>query len=871
MPEALRSLQWSDFSGADSFESCVAKLDATLRRDPDWLADHAQLAVSVTDWDMRGRHWYSLLHGADIKKAEQWLAQANETRPLPTALQTEYVHASRRFSTRWKVIASGATIALLIIIVATIMLRQRSVREAQARDLAARAVQLRNGDQSALPASTLMLVEAIRELADVGVRSPDIEAMLRSGTGMLLRPLGAGTHPNGTGGMAAAPDGKRIATFAFGLNADVSAVWEGQTDNTVLIWDVPSDTPAAVLAHEAPVGAAAFIGNDLIVTGTIAGSINFWNLNQVRSGLATPFAKYNERGIVTSVAASGSHTIAVTANSSGKVCGWDARTGARLWERSASSGDGRIVVALSPDGNLAASGNQDGQVQVWAVKDGSPLRSMKHTSGGSITVLVFSPGSNQLASGDDEGEMHVWSPTTASDQFAFSHRGAVREIAYSSAKAKSSFISTVSSDGSLRVIDPLAFRPWQITEFRFDYALWRLALDPDGHLAAIARGDGFVDLWDREQGRVVGRLNIPSGNVATGLAFLPGNVLAVVDGGQGVQFAEVTAGRESDVLNTSEKVDQLAISGSGLLLASNYAGSGNALDLSGTTAKPSLLQLSSFTQVAFSPAGDRLALIDESVKMLRIVALPDAQEITSWPIPDNIGALAWHPTQGMVAVAKRDGGVWLYDSIAGREIAHAATGGKSLSFSQSGAQIAIVVPNEGLRIWDWGSGTEPWMPVGTGDVIAAVFSPGEMLLMASKDRMVRVTRMPPSAKEVSPLQQIWEAEFCPGDKHLTVSPDGTLMAIACEDGRVRVWSARTGAIASDLFYPSKPEALAFAVDSRILIVGGNIGMRGFLVSGGDIVAEACRRLQRNFSQAEWLRYVGAGRCRPICAGRLGCE
>lgn len=871
MPEALRSVQWCDFSGAESFEDCVTKLEATLRRDYEWLADHTRFAVSAADWDMRGRPWYSLLHGADIKIAEQWLIQANDTRPPPTALQTAYVHASRRFSARWKQTAAGAVMVFLIITVATIMLRQRSVREAEARDLATRAVQLRNGDQAALPVSTLMLVEAVRELSDVGVRSPDIEAMLRTGTSMLLRPLGEGIHPNGTGGMAVAPDGKLIATFAFGFNADVEAGWDGRTDNTVRVWDVPSNTPASVLAHESPVGAAAFTGNGRLVTGTISGSIEFWNLDEAHSGGATLVAKHDEGNVITSIAGSVSHEIAVTADNSGRVGAWDAATGTRLWRRIASSGSGRIVVALSPDGKLAASGDQDGRVQVWSVNDGNPLLLKQHASRGSITALAFSPGSNQIASGDDKGEMHVWSPTDGSDLFAVLHRGAVTEIAYASAEAKSPFIATVSVDGSLRLIDPIAFGPWRITEFRFDYALWHLAIDPNGHLAAVARGDGFVDLWGREEGRVVGRMHISSRNVATGLAFLPGDVLAVVDGGQGVQFAEVTAGRDSNIINTTENVKQLAVSGSGLLLASDFAGNGRAWDLSGTTAKPSSLQLSSFTDVAFSPTGDRVALIDEPAKMLRIVALASGSDIAHWSIPENIGAVAWGPKQEVVAVAKRDGGTWLYDPNTAREITHTATGGRLLSFSPDGSLIAIVVPNEGLRIWDWNSGTEPWMPIGTGDVITAAFSSPEVLLMASKDRVVRATRIPSSAKEVNPLQQIWAAEFCPDDKHLAVSSDGTLLAIACEDGRIRVWSGRTGVIASDLLYLGKPEALALTSEGRLLIVGGNNGLRSFLVSGDDLVAEACLRLQRNFSQAEWVRYVGAGRCRPICPGRPGCD
>jgi len=873
MPEALRSLQWCDFSGTHSFEEGVLKLDAALKHDPEWLAEHARLAGNAADWDTRGKPWYSLLQGKEIRIAERWLAQANETRPDPTALQLDYVQASRRFSRRWKLSAAVIGLVLVFSIVATLVLRQRSVREAQARDLAAHAVQLRESEQAALPASTLMLIEAVQELSALGVRSPDIEAMLRTGTNMLLRPLAIGVHPNGVGGMAVSPDGKLIATFAFGTNVELV---EGQVDNSVRLWNVPSDVPMVVLPHHAPVMAAAFAGDHRLLTGTVDGSIAFWNLELVRSAAPTPLGQYDEGGAVLSIATSPTQTIAVTAaipvmgKGSGKLCGWESVSGTRVWCRPISSAGGKVLIVLAPDGHTVATGDEKGTIQIWTAGDGRPIRSMQHPSKGGITALAFSPGSNQIASGDEKGEMHVWSLADGRDQFAVSHRNQVSGIAYSPSQSASTFIATVSLDGSLRLIDPSAFGPWTITEYRFDYALWNLAIDPTGRLISVARGDGFVDLWNRDEERTVGRMNISTGNVATGLAFVPENILAVVDGGQGVSFAQVVAQDDVDISNATESADNVALSPAGLLLASDFYGKGRAWDLSGNTGKPSQLQLSSFTHAAFSPRGNRVAVIDENANFLRVLGLPSGSEIAHWRVPGNIGGVAWSPNRDLVAFAKRDGGLWVYDPNSQSNLALTETGGSLPSFSPDSSQIAVVVPNQGLRIWDWNSKTEPWMPDGTSNVISAVFTSKGVLLLADNDRVVRAARIT-STKSGAPLQQVWSAEFCAGDKHVIASPDGLFAAVFCDDGRIRVWSAASGAIVSDLHYSGKAKAAVFSWDSRLLVAGGDNGLRAFVISGTDLIAEACRRVSRNLSQAEWARYIGNGRCRPICAGKSGCD
>jgi hypothetical protein len=95
-----------------------------------------------------------------------------------------------------------------------------------------------------------------------------------------------------------------------------------------------------------------------------------------------------------------------------------------------------------------------------------------------------------------------------------------------------------------------------------------------------------------------------------------------------------------------------------------------------------------------------------------------------------------------------------------------------------------------------------------------------------------------------------------------LSRDGSLAATGCEDGRIRLFAVVTGVAISELRYPGKLARLASFPEGAVLLAGGGNGLRGFLVSGDDLMQEACSRVSRNLTFAEWQRDVGARACRP---------
>jgi len=80
----------------------------------------------------------------------------------------------------------------------------------------------------------------------------------------------------------------------------------------------------------------------------------------------------------------------------------------------------------------------------------------------------------------------------------------------------------------------------------------------------------------------------------------------------------------------------------------------------------------------------------------------------------------------------------------------------------------------------------------------------------------------------------------------------------------------TGVAISELRYPGKLATLASRRRVPCCWLPGGNGMRGFLLSGADLIQEACSRVSRNLTAAEWQRDVGARARRSTCPGLPAC-
>jgi YVTN family beta-propeller protein len=95
VPEGVRVRNWIPAGKDWDFETTVNRVLKALDTDLEWEREHSRLTVRAIEWDQSGRNRSFLLRGADLKAAERWLAAGAEKDPGPTALEREYLTASR--------------------------------------------------------------------------------------------------------------------------------------------------------------------------------------------------------------------------------------------------------------------------------------------------------------------------------------------------------------------------------------------------------------------------------------------------------------------------------------------------------------------------------------------------------------------------------------------------------------------------------------------------------------------------------------------------------------------------------------------------------------------------------------------------------
>ena len=114
--ESLRKLNWISVLDPDELDQKVGQLIEVMDADLDWIHAHARLLVRARDWEIKAQDRSLLLRGDDLKDSEQWLVKVGGDRtPRPTALQTQYVIASRRAqTTRQRYLLASVSIALVV-------------------------------------------------------------------------------------------------------------------------------------------------------------------------------------------------------------------------------------------------------------------------------------------------------------------------------------------------------------------------------------------------------------------------------------------------------------------------------------------------------------------------------------------------------------------------------------------------------------------------------------------------------------------------------------------------------------------------------------------------------------------------------------
>ncbi len=110
------------------------------------------------------------------------------------------------------------------------------------------------------------------------------------------------------------------------------------------------------------------------------------------------------------------------------------------------------------------------------------------------------------------------------------------------------------------------------------------------------------------------------------------------------------------------------------------------------------------------------------------------------------------------------------------------------------------------------------------------------------------------------------------------SPDGQWLATASDEKFARIWEAATGREVARMTHEGFVNHVAFSPDGRWVATASDDGTaRVWEASAGhplpddpeELISEACSRIERNFTEAEWQHYLSDEPYRPTCPNLPG--
>lgn len=565
-------------------------------------------------------------------------------------------------------------------------------------------------------------------------------------------------------------------------------------------------------------------------------------------------------------------------------------------------------VAFSPDLRTLAIG-RSGEVVLWNMPE-QRVRSKLQGHPGTVTGLRFDKPGTGLLSVDWADGLFRW-------DLASGRPLDLGRVGRSPAQPNSNNLVDLSADGRFLIHS----RKDQLTLWRLESkvgepiplprgtsAIFAVAIDSRGTLAATGHWSGEVLIWDLDAARLRVRL-AESTKAVQSLALRPDGALLAAgrqDGSISLYETDVAGTRPLTWAGHTENVTSLVFTPDGRFLVSGAQdGSIMLWDLLwrrplGVTTQRHTLPIDSFrfsrdSRLLATSSGDgSVRLWDVEQRRLRgepqwlhktavssVDISPDGSMLASGGDDPTIvvsyvasgkirqrlaahrkavSAVAFDPTGTMLASAGHEGEIALWDVVTLQRRGEPLMGHHSemsdniqLDFSPAGKLLASGSRDESVILWDTSTGKQIGAPLKHEAMVSAVrFSSDGRLLAVGCNRQVFLWDLPERRLRPLPLRghfhMIISLSFTPDSKFL-VSADGDTLLM---------WDLASGQLMGP---PMKGTLAEVAPDGRLLAVAQKEQLILQELSIDAVARQACEVANRNLSLSEWQLYVGAD---PYC-------
>lgn len=565
---------------------------------------------------------------------------------------------------------------------------------------------------------------------------------------------------------------------------------------------------------------------------------------------------------------------------------WEAMTGKEV-TRMIHDGEVSSTV-FSPDGRYVVSGGDDFIARVWETSTGQEIAHLKH--GGSVNTVAISPDNTHVVSGGSDNIAYVWEVSTGSVTSYMIHDEAITYVAFS---PDGMYVVSGSQDGTVRVWQ--AANGKEVSRANYDINVNDIAFSPNGKYVVIGDwGELGVIVWE-----------IPTVNYVT--TTKPVGVVTSVEFSPDGQYltSDDCEPAENSYLNfllckqdtvhvwdamTGDEIANVVHGGS--VNSVHFSPDGKYILSSGCEKRDTQivnLCIQSTARVWESMTGKKISEITFDGNMYSVRFSPNGRQLMSINGCEMKNDFYRFCEQGSVSV---------WDAMTGVEISRVFHEGEvvSAAFSPDGKYMVSGGYDNTAIVWETMTGTEVARKSFVANVGSVSYSPDGIHIITSTDDSIHIWE----AMTGRAIVRIVNSGHLAG-----ISPDGRrLLSITCDEQRtffcastaVHVWDASTGSETSRLFYEGEVFSAAFSPDGRYIVLGGSGGAARiweattgkevalmvhdgtvlsvnfspdgkYVVSGGvdgiqvwiyrpeDLVNDACSRVTRNLTRAEWSQYT----------------